>query len=151
MNEERIRTLNDLVQLDIDAVEAYRQAIDACTVAEVRDNLTAFMGDHERHISELGGVVRSLGGVPPEGKDLKGFVIEGFTAIMSVGDRSALLAMRGNEEITTRRYDAARRATLDGAVLDLVEKNYEDEVRHLAWIKQAIVRKVWEKRHGKAA
>jgi uncharacterized protein (TIGR02284 family) len=151
MNEEAITTLNDLIQLDIDAVHAYRQAIDACQVAEVRDNLTAFEGDHRRHISELEGAVRALGGQPPTGQDFKGFVIEGFTAIMSQGDRSALVAMRGNEEITTRRYDAARRASLPGDVIQLVERNYADEARHLDWIKQAIDRKVWEKRHGRAA
>jgi uncharacterized protein (TIGR02284 family) len=150
MNEATVSTLNDLIQLDIDAVHAYRQAIDACEVAEVRDNLTAFLGDHERHIAELGGVVRALGGQPPAGKDLKGFVIEGFTAIASRGDRSALSAMRGNEEITTRRYDAARRAKVPGDVLQIIEKNYADEVRHLDWIKRALDRKIWE-RHERAA
>ena len=151
MNEETVATLNDLIQLDIDAVHAYSQAIDACKVAEVRDNLTAFKGDHQRHISELEGAVRALGGQPPTGKDIKGFVIEGFTAIASQGDRSALLAMRGNEEITTRRYDAARRTNVAGDVLELIEKNYADEARHLDWIKQAIDRKVWEKSQGRAA
>jgi uncharacterized protein (TIGR02284 family) len=151
MNEETITTLNDLIQLDIDAVHAYRQAIDACQVAEVRDNLTAFMGDHQRHISELEGAVRALGGQPPEGKDIKGFIIEGFTAVASQGDRSALMAMRGNEEITTRRYDAARRANVTVEALQLIEKNYADEARHLDWIKRAIDRKVWEKSAGRAA
>jgi uncharacterized protein (TIGR02284 family) len=146
MNEEAVATLNDLIHLDIDAILAYRQAIDACEIMEVRDNLVAFMGDHQRHVAELQGAVRALGGEPAEGKDLKGFFIEGFTAIVSMGDHTALLAMRGNEEITTRRYDAARRANVTGDVLQLIEKNYQDEVRHLAWIKGAIDRKVWEKR-----
>jgi len=151
MNEETVATLNDLIQLDIDAVHAYQQAIDACEIPEVRDRLTAFQGDHQRHVSELGAVVRTLGGQPPEGKDLKGFVIEGFTAIMSMGDRTALLAMRGNEELTTRRYDAARRANVAGDALQIIEGNYADEVRHLDWIKQAIDRKIWETGRGKAA
>jgi uncharacterized protein (TIGR02284 family) len=151
MNEDTVTTLNDLIQLDIDAVHAYSQAIDACEVAEVRESLTSFKGDHERHIAELERVVRGLGGQPPRVKDIKGFVIEGFTAIVSQGDRSALMAMRGNEEITTRRYDAARRANVPADVLQMIEANYKDEVRHLDWVKLAIDRKAWEKGRGRAA
>ena len=100
---------------------------------------------------ELEGAVRALGGEPASGQDIKGFFIEGFTAIASQGDHSALLAMRGNEEITTRRYDAARRADVTAEVKQLLEKNYADEARHLAWIKDAIDRKVWETGRGRAA
>src|SRR4051812_26794874 len=107
MNEEPVATLNDLIQLDIDAAHAYRQAIDACEIPAVREKLTAFMGDHEQHISELEGVVRVLGALPPQGKALRGFVIEASPAIVSRGDGSPLRAMRGNEETPPRRYDAA--------------------------------------------
>src|SRR5579871_601326 len=106
MTEKMVETLNDLIHLDIDAIHAYRQAIDGCEILEVKDRLTLFMGDHERHVADLGAAVRSLGREPAHGKDWKGFFIEGFTAIMSQGDRTALLAMRGNEELTTRRYQA---------------------------------------------
>ena len=151
MNEEAIATLNDLIHLDIDAVQAYRQALDACEVAEVKSQLTAFKADHERHVTELETTVRCLGGEPASGRDLKGFFIEGFTAIMSRGDRSALLAMRANEEITTRKYEAALRTNLAGEVRALVEKNERDEARHLAWIKAAIERRAWDVTRGKAA
>jgi uncharacterized protein (TIGR02284 family) len=151
MHENAISTLNDLIHLDIDAVHAYRQAIGACEIAEVKTQLASFMADHEQHVTRLEGAVRTLGGVPAAGRDLKGFFIEGFTAVMSRGDRSALIAMRGNEEITTRRYEAAARANLATEIRALIEKNHQDEVRHLAWIKDAIDRKVWEAGKGKAA
>jgi uncharacterized protein (TIGR02284 family) len=151
MNEEAITTLNELIYLDVDAVSAYRQAIDACEVAEVKSQLITFKGDHERHVTELEGLVRSLGGEPASGRDLKGFFIEGFTAIMSRGDRSALLAMRANEEITTRKYEAALRANLAGEARALVEKNEKDEARHRAWIKAALERRAWDASRGKAA
>ncbi len=149
MNDEAVKTLNDLLYLDTDAIRAYSQAIDACETGEVKDQLTAFRADHERHTRDLEAAVKSLGGVPVQGPDLKGFFIEGFTAILSHGDRSALHAMRGNEELTTRRYDAARKANLPKESADVVERNYEDEVRHLAWIKDAIARRAWDR--GKAA
>jgi uncharacterized protein (TIGR02284 family) len=149
MYEDANKKLNDLIHLDNDAIRAYRQAIDACETPEVKQQLTSFMGDHERHVKDLDGLVRSQGGTPVEGPDVKGFLIEGFTAIMSRGERSALHAMRGNEELTSRLYDAARKATLPAEAMTVVERNYQDEVRHLAWIKDAINRRVWE--HGKAA
>lgn len=146
--DDTTKTLNDLIHLDYDAIQAYKQAIDACEIPEIRSQLTAFMGDHERHVSDLSVVVRSLGDEPAEGRDVKGFFIEGFTAIMSQGDRSALLAMRGNEELTTRRYDAARRADLPDDVRPLIERNYEDEARHLAWIREAIASRAWDTEKG---
>jgi uncharacterized protein (TIGR02284 family) len=151
MTEEALSTLNDLIHLDIDAIHAYRQALEACDLPEVRHTLTAFMGDHERHVTELQAAVRALGGEPVGTRDLKGFFIEGFTAIVSRGDRTALLAMRGNEELTTRRYEAALEANVMAEANQVIRKNHADEVRHLAWIKGAIDRKVWERPHGKAA
>jgi uncharacterized protein (TIGR02284 family) len=146
MHEDAVKKLNDLIHLDHDAIRAYRQAIDACDASEVKQQLTTFMGDHERHVKDLDAVVRTLGGTPVQGPDVKGFFIEGFTAILSHGDRSALFAMRGNEELTTRLYDAARKASLPSEAMEVVEKNYQDEVRHLAWVKDALTRRIWEKK-----
>jgi uncharacterized protein (TIGR02284 family) len=144
-NKEVIELLNDLIRLDVDALHAYSQAIDACKHAEIRGKLSEFRADHERHVENLSGEVQSLGGTPDVRKDLKGFLIEGFTAIASRGDRSALLAMRGNEEVTTRTYQQALEKDLPAGVVAAVTNNFADERRHLAWIKSAIDRKLWEK------
>lgn len=145
MSDDPIDTLKDLIRLDNDAIRAYRQAIDACDTLEIKERLLEFEGDHQRHVQDLAVCLRTLGSEPPEGRDVKGFLIEGFTAIMSRGDRSALLAMRGNEELTNRRYDAARRAGLPADVVPIIERNYTDEVRHLAWIKDALAKRIWDK------
>ena len=76
-------------------------------------------------------------------------MIEGFTKVASRGDRSALQAMRGNEELTNRSYEAALKEKLPADVRALLEKNLADERRHLAWIKDALDRKLWEhERHA---
>ena len=41
MNDDAIQTLNDLIHLDVDAIHAYQQAIDACETPEIKDQLTA--------------------------------------------------------------------------------------------------------------
>jgi uncharacterized protein (TIGR02284 family) len=150
MNEDAIRTLNDLIHLDVDAIHAYQQALDACETQEIKDRLGEFKGDHERHVTDLSAMVRKLGGEPAEGRDIKGFFIEGFTAIMSRGDRTALLSMRGNEELTTSRYGAARKMNVSSSeAMEVIERNYQDEVRHLSWIKDAIKARAWEEGPGR--
>ncbi|WP_437680776.1 PA2169 family four-helix-bundle protein [Sorangium sp. So ce131] len=144
MARDVIEVLNDLIQLDRDAIASYEQAIKACEHVQTREMLARFRDDHARHVVDLSAHVAALGGVAAQDRDLKGKIIEGFTAITSVGDHSALLAMRGNEELSNRYYEAALNEALTTEARDIVERNYGDEQRHLAWIKDALSRKAWE-------
>jgi hypothetical protein len=56
------------------------------------------------------------------------------------------MAMRGNEELTNRRYDAALKDELPESCRTVVANNRNDERRHLAWIKDALTKKVWKRR-----
>ncbi|HWN66478.1 MAG TPA: DUF2383 domain-containing protein [Haliangium sp.] len=140
MNENVISLLNDLIQLDIDAVHAYAQAIDNVEESVVRSRLLEFQSDHERHIRELSEVVLEQGGKPIERKrDFKGFLIEGMTAIRSsTGTKGALKAMKTNEVLTNRQYDKALDEDLPPRVRDLVLRNRDDERRHLQYIDSCI-------------
>lgn len=137
-----IETLNDLIQLDYDAVKAYEQAIDRVDDPEVEDNLESFLLDHERHITDLAQLVRELGGAPKElGRDLKGFLLSGMTALRSTtGTLGALRAMRTNEKLTNHRYEKALAHDLPSHVRAVVAVNFEDERRHLRVIEQQIER-----------
>jgi uncharacterized protein (TIGR02284 family) len=148
--EKTIDTMNDLIKLDLDAVSAYTQAIEACQSQEIKLKLEEFREDHQRHVVDLSAQVRVMGGEPATSRDIKGFLIEAFTAITSHGDRSAILAMRGNEELTNRYYASALDKDLPVDVRNIVERNYEDEKKHLSWIKGVIASRAWEKT-GKAA
>jgi uncharacterized protein (TIGR02284 family) len=139
-----IEVMNDMLQLDLDAILAYDEAIHACDVDEIKTRLREFRGDHERHVRDLSLAVRTYGGQPKEKRDIKGFFIQGFTKMMSRGDRSALMTMRANEELTNRSYAAALKHELPHEVRTLLEQNYNDERRHLQWIKDAISRSAWE-------
>jgi uncharacterized protein (TIGR02284 family) len=141
-----VEKLNSLIKLDVDAVHAYDQAIEACEILTIKDTLTEFRNDHERHIHDLSEQVRMLGGTPEVRRDLKGFVLEGFTALMSRGDRTALMAMRGNEELTNRMYQAAlEMEEMSAEARTVIERNYADEQRHLSWIKNQLNIQVWDK------
>jgi uncharacterized protein (TIGR02284 family) len=145
-NSKVIDTLKSLMQLDVDASHAYTQAVESIDVDAIRDRLKEFRGDHERHVDDLSACIRRLGGKPPERRrDWKGFLIEGFTAVRGVtGTEGALKAMEGNEETTNRRYGDALAVEMPGDVRALVQHNYDDEKRHLAYVRDKIAHRAWE-------
>lgn len=159
-NNERIRKLTSLIQVDIDAVHAYQQAIDKLAFQEsidnldhetIRDQLSLYKQDHERHVKNLSECVKELGGQPPaSAKDFKGFVIQGFTELASVtGVEGLLNAMKANEKLTNSTYDDAIGWDLSKEMIQVIRRNREDEVRHLRYIEQALEERIWEK--GKEA
>jgi len=144
-----IGSVQDLIHLDMDAIKAYDQAIKACEHENVASQLRSFQADHQRHVRELSEEMRKLGEQPKVSTDIKGFFIEKFTAITSMGTRTALMSMRGNEQLTTSRYKAALDLQdLPETTRQIIRNNYADEQRHLEWIKSALDEKVWERGAG---
>jgi hypothetical protein len=149
MNENEILPLlQSLAQLDVDAFFAYGRAIDAIDVPNVRRRLMAFRRDHKRHYDDLSGEIGRLGGTSPDfARDAKGLAIEGYTAIRSgIGNIGALRAMKTNEGLTNARYEAALRQELPPRIAGLIERNRNDERRHLAYIERVL-----ETRRGELA
>src|SRR5262249_44984479 len=60
--EQIIAELNDVLQVDIDAVGAYSTAIDSIDELEIKRQLGLFKSDHERHITDLKAAVVRFGG-----------------------------------------------------------------------------------------
>jgi uncharacterized protein (TIGR02284 family) len=144
--EEIIVQLNSLIKLDYDAARAYDQAIDEIDVPTIRDQLTQFRNDHERHVSNVSSLVRRYGGAPAErSRDLKGFLIEGMTAIRGKGGtESALNAMRSNERLTNKNYQQAVNLNMPSDINEQLDRNFADEQRHLEYVEQAINGRIWE-------
>lgn len=140
-----IEGCNDLIRFDHDAVGVYNEAIDAITEGHIRQQLTMFRADHQRHITDLSALVRRLGGEPPEMPGLRGVIRKTMAKVAGlVGTEATLRAMRSNAEVLNKQY--ANRSNLDFPpdVLLLIQRNYSDEQRHLAWIIQALDMRLWE-------
>lgn len=146
MNQKKmVEKLNDLIALDYDAVGAYEAAINRMDVEFLRMRLREFQQDHERHIRELSQAVQQLGGKPREKPGAKGFILKGFTAVTSMmGNEAALQAMRGNEMLTNRTYRSALEEDWSDDIRTLLERNYRDEQRHLAFIEESLRNRTWE-------
>ncbi len=145
-DQRLIDRLNDLIALDLDAVNAYAAAIGRMSVPFLQERLRLFQQDHERHIRELSQSVRLHGGEPRQKPDVKGFILKGFTAITSaMGDEAALRAMQTNEELTVHTYEKAMHEDWPTEVSALIEGNYADERRHLAFVEDALHNRTWKK------
>jgi len=137
MNEKNlIEALPNLVQLDIDAVYAYDQALKEIDDPIIKDRLLKFQDDHRNHISGLSKQIEALGGQPPEySQDIKGYVIEAFAAIRSfTGLKGALAAMKTTEEITNRYYGEAVSRDAPSAVKEVLRTFFSEEKVHLDYI-----------------
>ena len=135
--------LNDLIQLDIDAIQAYEAAINKVDDASYKQQLTAFRNDHERHTQELGAIVRGLGQEPPSGGDMKQLLTVGKVAFADLmGDGAILRAMKTNEDDTNTAYErAAKRTDLPAAAEPVVQAALADERRHRDWIETTIAQR----------
>lgn len=141
--QEVLDGLNDLLQLDHDAVAAYDVAIAKLDDRDHADQVAGFRRDHERHIRELNELVSRLGGTPQNHPHATGPF---KTALQSLGalagDKGLLMSFRTNELQVRTKYDAyASKAmvwppdvkrVIDGAALD--------EERHYAWVADVLQR-----------
>ncbi|GFO65276.1 ferritin-like domain-containing protein [Geomonas paludis] len=137
---EMIDRLNDLIQLDVDAVEAYEQAIKHIGYKDIAKRFSEYQDDHRNHITNLTALVQQMGGTPTKPTpDLKGYLIEGFTALMSLtGAKQALEAMKGNEKVTNRKYQEAVAQPFPEEVMEVLRTNLSQEQWHLSYIDELL-------------
>lgn len=139
---ELIAELNDLLQLDHDAVQAYTVAIDALRSEELRADLLRYRGDHERHIRDLTASIREHGGTPIELPHLPTgvFKLAVQQAGTAGGDREVLLAFKSNEGQVRNKYRRAAEGEHPQDVAELLRRNAADEETHYRWVTGALER-----------
>lgn len=134
-----IAELNDLLQLDHDAVEAYTVAIDRLRDERRRETLVDFRADHERHIEELAALIRARGGLPTEMPHATGALKLAVQALGSIGSTvPLLLAFKAVEGQVRDKYQRAAQRVRENDVTDVVRRAADDEVRHYAWVEQTL-------------
>ena len=131
-----IGELNDLLQLDHDAVAAYDVALASLQSAEYKDALRRYKSDHERHIAELTRLIHEHGGI---GIQLPHVPTGVFKIAMQEagnlgrGDVGVLLAFKANERQVRDKYRRVADHVSDAEVAVVVGRAAADETRHYAW------------------
>ena len=148
INDEAIKTLDELIELDAVAIEAYEIVIEKIgdDDLELLEDLESFKADHEQHIRDLTRVVEALGGEAEQPtRDLRGMFLEGMTMLRAATNTvGALEAMRLDERVTSRVYDKAAEVEVPPLAAVVIMQNLDDERRHLAVIQRHIERLVGE-------
>src|SRR5215210_6399719 len=134
-NAALIADLTDLLQLEFDALPAYSVAIVGLRRPDLRETLTSFRADHERHAHDLSAQIRRLGGIPlalphlPTGLLKLGVQMAGLPG----GDRTVLLAFVSNEWQSQEKYARYAARPYPPELAALVQRHAADEARHYAW------------------
>ena len=134
-----ITELNDLIQLDIDAVQAYTLAIGLVRDRAVGDTLRRFRGDHERHVRVLSDLVRAQDGRPATLPHLPTGMLKLMVQAAGAfgGDLGVLLALQTNEAQSRDKYArhafASTEALHPAAVATALEAHAADE-QDYAWV-----------------
>jgi len=145
-----IHLLNNLIELDYDAIEAYEASIARLKDADDREQLRTFMADHIRHTNDLSAAVRKLGGNPASKGDFKRLLTKGKVVLAAlVDDRAILFAMKTNEADTNTAYErASRHDGLSPEVKAILDRNLADERKHKAWIEERLEAYAQQEQHA---
>lgn len=138
MNKQAIKTMNHLIQLGLGTIRAYEAAIEGAESLDIRTKLTELLCDHQQHVSALNALVTSYGGKPAKRPDLLGIQLEGFSTVLSMNNRTALLTAWSVEEIVNKRYRMALGKKLPQDASDAIQKVYDNHQAHLSWIKHTL-------------
>ena len=138
---EIVDGLNDLLQLDHDAIGAYDIAIEKLADRDHANQILGFRRDHERHIQELNELVATLGGEAKNQPHLTGPFKQALQSLGALGgDRGVLAAFRQNELQVRSKYElyAARANHWPPNVKRAIDRNALDEERHYRWVADAL-------------
>jgi rubrerythrin len=134
---EILEGLNDLLQLDHDAIGGYEIAIEQLRNREYALQIEHFCRDHERHIQRLNDAILELGGIPVNEPHATAPLKQALQRLSARGgDRSLLAAWRANELDVRTKYDSYAKQALfwPAPIKRLIDENALDEERHYEWI-----------------
>lgn len=133
--------LNDLLQLDHDAMGAYQIAIEKLNDPDHRSQIEGFLRDHERHVADLNTLILEFGGEPINEPHATGPFKEALQSLGALGgDKGVLMAFRTNELQVRTKYDsyASRAVFWPNHVKALIDRNALDEERHYRWVSDTL-------------
>lgn len=138
---EILEGLNDLLQLDHDAIGAYQIAIERLSDPNHAQQIQGFLHDHERHVRELNRLIRERAGVAMNEPHATGPFKQALQGLGSIGgDRGTLMAFRTNELQARAKYHGytVKAKSWPEDVRAVIEANSLDEERHHRWVVEVL-------------
>ena len=140
LQTEFVNALQDLLELEFDAVEAYDAAINRLEDEHYKSKLREFRGEHRVHIRELSAILQKHGKSVPTGPSGKQWLTKGKVVLGSLmGDNSILSAMRSNEVDTVTAYERLNEYNDKWPdSVEILKRGLNDERKHKAWLESVI-------------
>lgn len=139
-----IADLNDLIQLDRDAVETYTVALNSVTDETLRATLVTFRADHQRRAEALAEAVRSRGAMAIELPHVTGPFKMAIQAMGGVfgrvmqRDANVLLALRIVEGQVREKYARYGAKSWPVDIAPIVKDGAATEAQHYAWVMEQL-------------
>ena len=135
-----VSILNDLLQLDHDALSAYSVAIATLKNPEYRERLRVFRSDHERHVRELSELIKNRGATPINVMHLPTGVfklaLQGAAGLG--GDMSVLVSFKANERQVRDKYRRYAFLAWPEDVSPVLNAAAADEEKHYTWVSDTL-------------
>lgn len=131
-----VELLQDLIELDYDAIKAYEAAIERVENTLYQTKLREFCDDHKRHTTNLAPFLQEMGEDVPYEADAKGILTKGKVVLANImGDNAIIKAMKTNEDDTNTAYErAVQHKDVTPEIRAVLQSNLEDERRHRQWM-----------------
>jgi bacterioferritin (cytochrome b1) len=138
--KEFFKALYELCELDYDAAEAYKVAINRLENEHYKKKMSEFLEDHERHVQEIEGLLKNHQHTAPNGPSMKQYLTEGKVLLAdSFGDKAILVAMLTNEMDTNTAYQKLNQyADKWEDAIDILREGLKDERKHKLWLETNI-------------
>jgi rubrerythrin len=136
--QTQVEMLAAMAQMDAEAAAAYEKAAELIGSSDLAKPLREFAADHRRHVVDIERVVQRLGAQPiAAAPSPESSVFAQLTSAVSMnGPEAAVLALLGNEQFTNAAYEMALDLVDDDDTQTLLERNFADEQRHIAWLSE---------------
>jgi hypothetical protein len=138
-DRNQLRMLNDIIEIDFDAIEAFEAAIERLGDAD-RSQLHQFLADHRRHAVRVAELVSQLGGTPVSKADFRRLVTRGRVLMGGLlSDQAVLKAVRSNEAQIAKAYAfLGKNPAMPYHGTELFAECLADERLHQAWLDRRI-------------
>jgi competence ComEA-like helix-hairpin-helix protein len=139
VDEADLVALLALAEMDLGAAAAYQIGAHCFEDEDpkVSETLLSFREDHLRHVESLERLAVAMGGEPIDRDQANESVLARLAeAAEALGPRAAILAMISNEQLTNSTYGSILEIEWEDEVKKVLERNFEDERRHLSWLEQ---------------
>lgn len=134
--------LNNLLELEYEAVEIYESAIKHLENIEYISQIKSFKQDHKKHFEFLNKYLDQKSYDHATGAGVKQLLnIAAISFSSLIGDNNVLKSLLGAEEDTNKAYERiTSHKEKDSTISSQLDEFYNDEKKHKSWIEKTIAK-----------